>query len=224
MKPAKDQFGNTALVMAILSVMLLLTASCLKDAPETFPEIVEWNPRLAFPLGENSYGLNAVSGFDTTLLDLDTITGFPDWVDELEVKMQGTVEFSLASIQHNLDNINRVLFRINLYNGFPNEILAQAYFQDASMNNIDSIFFDGPLLVSPGIVQGSGETIQPTHARKDAIFDRARLQPLENATVLLFSATMLVKEEELDTTLIPYYPSYQFDVRIGAMLDLSLEF
>ena len=64
-------------MMAILSVMLLIAASCLKDMPETLPDILEWDPEVAFPLGEESYGLNSVSGFDTTLLDLDTITGFP---------------------------------------------------------------------------------------------------------------------------------------------------
>ena len=222
MKSAKDQFGSTAMVMAILSVILLLVTSCLKDMPETFPENVEWNPELAFPLGEESYGLNSVSGFDTTLLDLDTITGFPDWVDELQVIMEGTMEFSLSSILDNLDNLNRLLFRVNLYNGFPNDILAQAYFQDASLNTIDSMFQTGPLLAPPGIVLGSGETIQPTHTRQDAIFDRGRLQSMANATRLLFRATILVTD--LDTTLIPYYPNYQFDVRIGAMLDLSLEF
>ena len=223
MKPAKDQFGSTVTVMAILTIMLLLVASCMKDYPETFPDL-EWDPELAFPMGEESFGLNAESGFDTTLFELDPNTGFPEWVDEVQLVMEGAMGFSLSSILDNLDKINSLLFRVNLYNGFPNEILAQAYFQDASRNNIDSMFLQGPLLAPPGIVQGSGETIQPTHARQDAIFDRERLRHLEDASVLLFRATMLVKEQELDTTLIPFYPSYEFDVRTGAMFDLSLEF
>jgi len=209
-------------MMAILLVMLLIAASCLKDMPDAFPDILEWNPDVAFPLGEDSFGLNAVSGFDTTLLDLDTITGFPYWVDELEIVMEGTMAFSLASIQENLDQLERFLFRVNIYNGFPNEVLAQAYFRDADMNTIDSMFQDGAVLAPPGIIRGSGETIEPTHTIQDALFNKERIQPLENATEIFFQATILVSD--LDTTLIPYYPSYQYNVRIGAMFDLSLEF
>jgi len=209
-------------MMALLSVMLLIAASCLKDMPESFPENLEWNPEVAFPLGVDSFGLNAISGFDTSLLDLDTITGFPNWVDELEIVMEGSMEFGLASIQNNLDQLDRMLFRVNMYNGFPNEVLAQAYFRDADMNTIDSMFQEGAVLALPGIVQGIGETIEPSLTIKDALFNRERIQPLENATEIFFQATILVSD--LDTTLIPYYPSYQYNVRIGAMFDLSLEF
>ena len=101
-------------------------------------------------------------------------------------------------------------------------MLAQAYFRDAAMNTIDSMFHEGPVLASPGIVQGSGETILTLTYQQDAFFDRERIQPLENATEILFQATILISD--LDTSLIPYYPSYQYDVRIGAMFDLSLEF
>ena len=211
-------------MMAILSVMLLIAASCLKDMPDAFPDVLEWDPDVAFPLGEESYGLNSESGFDTTLLDLDTITGFPDWVvDELEeIVLEGTMTFGLTTIKDNLDQINNVLFRVIISNGFPNEVLAQAYFQDSAMNTIDSLFHEGPVLASPGTVQGSGETILPSHTQQDAFFDRERIQPLENAAVILFQATILISD--LDTSLIPYYPSYQYDVRMGAMFDLSLEF
>ena len=166
--------------------------------------------------------MNAVSGFDTSLFKLDTISGFPDWVDDLEVVMEGTMAFSLSSIQRNLNQLNRLLFKGNVYNGFPDEVLAQAYFQDAAMNIIDSMFHEGPMLAPPGIVQGNGETIKATHTQQDAFFNKERIQSLENATEIFFQATILISDP--DTTLISYYPSYHYDVRIGAMLDLSLEF
>ena len=133
--------------MAVLVFILLGAVSCLKDLPESVPDTLEWNPEVAFPLGEDSFGLNAVSGFDTSLLDLDTITGLPDWVEKVEpfeVVMKGTLDINLSSISDNLDHLNRILFRVNAYNGFPNEILAQAYFQDAGLNTIDSMFSEGP--------------------------------------------------------------------------------
>lgn len=190
--------------------------------PESVPDTLEWNAEVAFPLGEDSFGLNAVSGFDTSLLDLDTITGFPEWIDHLEVVMEGTLDINLSSISENLDQINRLLFRVNAYNGFPNEVLAQAYFQDAGMNTIDSMFSEGPMEVPAGHKEGNGETIKPAYARQDAVFDKEQIQPLANATVIVFKATILIFD--LDSTLIPYYPTYHFDLDIGAMLDLSIEF
>ena len=177
---------------------------------------------MAFPLGEDRFGLNSVSGFDTTLLHIVESTGLPAWVEELVLVLEGEMDFDLSSINENLEHLNRILFRVNVFNGFPNEILAQAYFRDDAMNNLDSIFADGPLLVPPGVPQGTGETVQPAYVRKDATFNKERVDKVAQATGIFFRATLVVGA--VDTTLIPYYPSYNFDVKIGAMFDLSMTF
>ena len=109
-----------------------LMVSCLKDIPESVPGRIVWNPDVAIPLGSDKLGLNTASGFDTTLFNLDTITNLPQWIEQLELVMEGRVEFDLSSITTNTDEINSILFRVNIYNGFPNEVLAQAYFLDPS--------------------------------------------------------------------------------------------
>jgi hypothetical protein len=222
MRPVPNRLFSILWITALLPAMLMPFVSCLKEMPESFPEEVVWNPEVAFPLGEERYGLNTVSGFDTSLLDLDTLTGWPQWVNEHQIVLEGIMNFSLASIQHNIEHLNNILFRVNAYNGFPNPIGAQAYFQDASRMTIDSMFQDGPMLAPAGTAEGNGETVRPAHSRRDAVFDRERLQPLQNASVISFRA--IIQISDLDSTLIPYYPSYYFDVRIGTMLDLSLEF
>ncbi|MCK5134496.1 MAG: hypothetical protein KAR19_01815 [Bacteroidales bacterium] len=208
--------------MTALTAMILLAVSCLKDMPESLPETLVWNPDVAFPFGEESFGLNWESGFDTLLLELDSITGLPEWIEALEVIIEGYMDFDLSAISENLDHLNRILFRVNIYNGFPNDVLAQAYFLDAGRNVIDSMLFDGAMPVPPGLVVDDGKIIQPSHARQDAVFDRDQIEPLQDATEILFRATIL--NPEVDTALIPYYPSYLIDVNIGAMLDLTLEF
>ncbi len=59
-----------------------------------------------------------------------------------------------------LEDLNQILFRINMYNGFPHDVLAQAYFVDIDMNEIDSMFSDGHITLNPGGIQGNGETIE----------------------------------------------------------------
>ena len=143
-----------------LFVVLMIT-SCLKDAPEELPDRIEWDPAIAIPLGDDRFGMNDVSGFDTTKLDLDTVTGLPEWVDEVLIEMERTLEFGLSSIQDNLDQINGVLFRVSCQNGFPDEIFAQAYFEDDTENVIDSMFTEGPVAVPPGRVSENRELQKP---------------------------------------------------------------
>ena len=208
--------------MTALTAMMLLAVSCLKDMPESLPETLVWNPDVAIPLAEESFGLNWESGFDTLLLELDSITGLPEWIEKLEVVIEGSIEFDLSGLSENLDHLNRILFRVNIFNGFPNDVLAQAYFLDPERNIIDSMFAEGVIPVPPGTIVDHGEFIQPSHVIQDAVFDRDRIEPLQYVTEILFRATIL--HPEVDTALIPYYPSYLIDVEIGAMLDLNIEF
>lgn len=214
--------GSLKRMILPVSILMLGLSSCLKEAPESLPERIEWNPELAIPLGDDQFGMNDVSGFDTTKLDLDTVTGLPEWVEEAYVVMEGTLDFGLSSIQGNLDQINGVQFRVSCENGFPDEIFAQAYFENEGGDAIDSMFMNGPVVVPPGRVAGNGELLQPGKAIQDAYFDRERILPLENATQVALKAYFIVTDP--DTALIPHYPEFQFNVHIGAMFDLTAEF
>ncbi len=208
--------------MASLTTVILMAVSCLKDMPESVPETLVWNPDVAIPLGEESFGLFWESGFDTLLLELDSITGLPEWIESQEIVLDGYMDFDLSAISENLEHMNRILFRVNLHNGFPNDVLAQAYFVDPGMNFIDSMFAEGAIPLPPGDVVGDGEIIQPSHVIADALFERNRIEPLQYVTGILLRATIL--NPKVDTALIPYYPFYLIDVEIGAILDLTLEF
>jgi hypothetical protein len=199
---------------------MLVMASCLKDKPDSLPAALVWNPEVALPLGTDSLGLNAESGFDTTLFELDPITNIPKWVEKVEVILEGTIEFDLSAMHEYLDEMNRILFRVNIANGFPNPLRAQAYFLDADSNRIDSMFSSGPVYVPAGKIQGSGETISPSRVRKDAVFEHDRIGPLQEVSRILFQA--ILENTGIDTALIPYYPFYHIDVEMGAMLDLTM--
>ncbi len=215
-------YGRASLLLAALLILTVLTPlSCLRDMPEELPGTLVWNPEVAFPLGDDVFGLNSVSGVDTSLLELDTITRLPRWASRAEVVMEGTLDFNFASVRDNLDNLNRMLFRINAYNGFPDTILAQGYFRDDSQLVLDSVFGWGPLITPPGSVVGEGESIDPSLTIEDALFDRARIEQIDDATEIYFRAVILVRDPEI--SLIPYYPGYEYRIRIGAMLELIIE-
>ncbi len=209
-------------LMSIAGILaIFLSFSCLKDMPETMPEGLRWDPELAVPLGVDSFGLNLDSGVDSILLELDSLTGLPGWIEQQTVIMEGYMEFNLSTINQNLDQINRMLFRVNIYNGFPNEVLTQAYFIDDQDQILDSMFSEGYMPVPPGTVIGIGETIDPTHRRQDAVFDPQRLESLLDATRLNLQA--ILQNPKVDTALIPYYPGYYIHVNVGAMLDATID-
>jgi hypothetical protein len=117
--------------------------------------------------------------------------------------------------------VNRVLLRINIYNGFPNDILTQAYFMEEDGLIVDSMFSEGSVPLEPGSVMGIGETINPAYRREDAIFERDRLETLQEVTTLQLQAIFLYPQ--VDSSLIPYYPDYHINVDVGAMFDISIQ-
>ena len=223
MPPSDTHFLFRTGIPAILCILLFFAASCMKDKPEELPQHLLWNPELAFPLSKDTFGLNAESGFDTSLLDLDTLTGFPEWIKNQEdtLYLEGTMDFGISSLLSNLENINQILLRVNIYNEFPHEVYSQAYFVDDAMNFIDSIFHEGPETTGPGQVNSDGST-NPAHSRKDAVFDQERILALESATSVFFRAEFFISD--VDTNLIPYYRDLMYIVDMGAMVDLITEF
>jgi hypothetical protein len=206
----------------LLLIILLLSPSCMKERPESLPGELEWNPDIAFPVGEEAFGMNTASGFDTTLFLPDSITGLPVWTNEEEVIMEGLLKFDVSPIGENLERLNSITFRVNGYNQFPHMISSQIYFLDASMLVFDSIFAGGPVVTPAGAIGADGAVRQVGQASYDAILEGDRIPQLEDLTGLYFRATFSV--EQIDTVLIPLYPQLNFTIDMGIMLDLSLEF
>ena len=203
----------------LISVFLIFLAKgCLKDMPETFPEELSWNPEVAFPIGETSLGMNEESGFDTLLLEINDSTGQPYWVELLKVPIEGESGFNFVNFFGTTDQINRLMIRVNAFNEFPAEVLLQAYFLDINEIILDSMFIDEPLVIPPGNVRENGEVISPSYAKKDVVFSGTRLEDLQEASSISFK--ILILNAEPDSTFIKYYPDYNIDIQLGAMVEL----
>jgi hypothetical protein len=213
---------KAARVLLGVSALLLLAVSCMKDRPDDLPDKLEWNPEFAIPLGADEFGLNAESGFDTSLLEYDTISGVPEWVEEDTIFLEGIMDFDMSSILENLEHINRILLRVNINNGFPHEVYSQAYFRDENMNTLDSLFDEGPVTTPPARIADDGSLQAYGSSRKDAIFPVERLMAMRSSDALYFRAGFFVTD--VDSVLIPYYRDFEYVVDMGAMLELSTEF
>jgi hypothetical protein len=193
----------------------------MKDKPESLPENLVWNPQLALPLGEDEFGMNSNSGFDTTLLEQDTVSALPLWMNQQEVVMERLFDFDMSTISDNLDNLNRILFRVNCSNEFPHTMYSQAYFRDENGTYIDSMFVEGPVETPPALVSDQGASIIPGLAQHDALIEGDRIPDLVSAQTILFRTGFFVTD--VDSSLIPAYPTFRFQIDSGLMLDLSIE-
>ena len=209
------------ILLAGITLALMVFPSCMKDKPESLPENLEWNPQLALPLGEEEFGMNRDSGFDTLLLEEDTVSGLPIWMGQVEVVMQVVFDFDLSTISENLDQLNRILFRINCSNQFPQTMYSQAYFRDGNGTYIDSMFQEGPVETPAAEVRDQGAFIDPGKAQHDALIEGDRIPALVDAQTILFRSSFLVAF--VDTSLIQAYPTFHFHIDSGLMLDLSFE-
>ncbi len=209
-------------LLCLLILIVLLPASCMKDRPAELPVDLVWEPELAIPLGKDRFGLDAESGFDTTLFELDTLTELPKWVGMVDVALEARLDFDLSSLETSTENINGILFRVGIFNAFPDDVLAQAYFYNNSSQPLDSLFSDGPVPVAAGTPIGRGDSCSPTLVRHDASVKRERIPGISSANAIVIRA--LILKPGRDTSLIPYYRNYYLESELGCMLDLRLEF
>ena len=208
-------------VYAILIIsLILLPVSCLKDKPDDIPNTFQWDPEVAFPVGTTAIGMNEASGFDTTLLQINDTTQLPLWVDLLDIDIEGEAVFNFGNIASEDDPVTSLMVRVEAYNEFPVEVWLQVYFTESNGEAADSLFVDQPMKLPPGSIAASGKPDKPSYSVKDAILEEERLDNLENATGVAFKA--IIQNAEIDSTLIDFYPTYEIDIHIGAMVNLNL--
>lgn len=203
--------------------IILLASSCLQDAPEDFdnPEST-WNPDFSFPVGYTSLQMNEESGFDTLLLWINSATGYPFWVDEIDIPMNYTMPFDMQQLDNISDQIIRVMFRLNIHNGFPAIAKGQVYFLDFNQQVVDSMFVDGPLDLESGTLENDGQTVNPSYEQKDIVFNQNKIDDLASVRYIFIKGA--IQNLSLDSTLIDNYPNYKLDVQLGVQTELNISF
>ncbi|MFC2089696.1 hypothetical protein ACFLT1_02885 [Bacteroidota bacterium] len=196
-----------------LVVLLLALPGCFDDFPTSFPKEYTWEPVLAFPIGEADFGLKIPHGFDTLLLELDPLTGIPYW-DLLEkIPLSGSIGFDFQEVLGKREEIDTATLRVNTYNGFPIEIIVQAYLIDEQGQVLDSLF-NPKLVMERGELAAGGRTRTYAHTQREISFNSSRLDTLELVKKITFHGQL---------TKVSYFPEYSFRIQLGAILGIVSE-
>lgn len=208
------------ILIGLCSVVMLLS-SCIDDVPDSFSTTeMNWNPSISIAAGYTSLGMNEESGFNMDLLNDGDFSGFPDWMDEIDLEMQYKMPFDMEEINDFSEEIVRVMFRINVANGFPAETYSQVYFLDNNENVVDSVYANGALTFNPANANSQGEITKKTKSQNDIIFSNDKVDELSTVKNLLIKGG--INNLSLDTSLVDYYPNYTLDVQMGMQVELKI--
>ncbi|MGE0089027.1 MAG: hypothetical protein AB7S50_06060 [Bacteroidales bacterium] len=199
-------------------VLTVIFSSCLNDLPETISSDVEINTALAFPIGETSLELNDISGFDESLLEINPLTNKPYLFDFENIPLDYTIPFEIGDIYESAEEIVQLIFRLNMYNGFPSEVRVQLYFLDQNEFPVDSVFSDGPLHLNAATANNTGVIIRKTYSKKDILFNTQRIENLQYANKIKVYA--IFSTDGIDPDLVELYDEYTIDVQIGVKANL----
>jgi len=134
--------------------------------------------------------------------------------------LEYTMPFDMQEITEFSEEIVRIMFRLNIDNGFPADANAQAYFLDIGNNVVDSLFLNGPLTFDEGEVNSDGESVKKNHSQNDIVFEGDKIDALSNVRNILLKGS--INNLALDTNLIDFYPNYSVDIQMGVQVELNM--
>ena len=204
-----------------LLLLFMFLTSCLDDVPDDFDNTETiWNPSFSVAVGQTSLAMNEESGFNMDLLNDGDLSGFPDWIDEIDLEMEYKMPFDMEGITDFSEEIIRVMFRLNIDNGFPAVAYAQVYFLDINENAVDSVFVNGSSSFDPAEANSNGEIVKKMYSQNDIVFENDKIDNLSTVRNILIQGG--INNLSLDTALVDYYPNYSFDVQMGLQVEISL--
>ena len=198
--------------------MIIISSSCVKEDFSKINESFQWNPEFSAPVGYKTLTLtNNYPGFDSTQLDYDFITQFPDWAIEEFIILQDTVNFDFSSSFDETEYIEKLLFRLNSWNSFPVNTDFNLYFAESSYVIVDSI----NVSLEPGEVNNEGEVILVATKTQDFTFEKNRIENLGNVNFIILIGE--INNFQPDTSFLKYYPDCFIKFQLGVQAKLNIE-
>lgn len=178
-------------------------------------------PKYVISQVENLTNPNGNTGqnfvLDTSKFAVDMEVKMPLYGTATNFLMRDTVDFSYS----NLDNVQSLMIRTTLENGFPIDTKFQVYFTDENFQTLDSLVYGDQLLMPSGVVDAvSGKVTSPTLKTTDHTLDRSRILKILAAKKIILKAQ--ASSVNNSNTNVKIYADYQFKVNLGAIAKVTL--
>jgi hypothetical protein len=194
-----------------------------------FPEVLNFLPKQMLVTGNHSFeASNTINGFlkDTSrvrvyskvVLPLDGLT--------IDLQLRDTLEFKFESITK---EIEEVLLRLNIDNGFPINGTLQVYFgrqNDLIPNGtvliVDSLYPVGNLpVLNAAAINADGKAISQSQLITDAIVTGQKWAKLKNAQCNRLLIKARFNSNNLGQVIVKVYDEDALNIRIGAKVKVK---
>jgi len=132
--------------------------------------------------------------------------------------VQDTIDFKIDADQQELDHL---LFRLNITNGFPLNGNLQVYFTDENFVVIDSLITENETTIIEGApVSGPPlyKVTEPANEITDILVDNDRFNKVKTAKKMLLRTELSTTNEQF----IKLYSGYSIGIKVGIIAGLNI--
>ena len=197
--------------------LVLTNANCngtLSTALEQRPRYIEYAGTVTanIPPVSSSNFISADSRFQANLrveLPLD------GWSQRFTIR--DTADFNID----NLDQVDSLVFRLNVANGFPFDAYTQIYFVNAGFQILDSLLLDpADLIIAAAAVDVNGYAVAPARTMHDEPLGQDRISRILSCEKMIIVSVLRTTGAPLRSVKIT--DRDQLDVKIGARARLAV--
>lgn len=157
---------------------------------------------------------------DTSRLVIDAEVEMPLEGYAYGFSVTDTIEFSFSE---NVNNIESLMFRVNVVNGFPAQLEAQVEVLDTNKNVLFTLFQTAENVLEPAPVNSSGRVIEPIQKITDIFLNENQISLLKDAGFIVVSG---VAESWNGTTgqVVKIFEDYVIDLKLGMQVQGKFNF
>ena len=188
---------------------ILLLTSCYKTDPDMVSNEFTWKPDLLLPVGTDTYSITQKEAENIDVGDFYT-TPPQTWYD--------TLEFNVSEMVDYRENIDTVIFRINLTNEFPAQGEIYVFYPPGNEQPSYEYSLTGehPIEIAPGEIDDQGKVAIPSKLRRDIPMTGKQIDDLMNSQRLIIKTVIrsLFVTQEIKDNLTDYRFITQVGVRV----------
>lgn len=188
-------------------------------------QLINFQPKyFIYQLNSQSNPAGPTQNFviDTSVFAVDLQIDMPLHGTAVVFTVQDTFDFDLPEG----DDLDSLLLRIHVSNGFPIEVGLQVYFVDTIASPfettylvLDSVLAPFQNILSSAPIDGNGKAISGIEKTIDQWFDSKKLKNIASAKKIFVRGQMTTSNN--GNTNVKIYSDYKLDVKIGAMAKLK---
>ncbi|MFH1320166.1 MAG: hypothetical protein ABII90_05865 [Bacteroidota bacterium] len=158
---------------------------------------------------------------DSSVLSVEVEIELPLYGYSNKFVLQDTLPFDFGIEVPEM--VESAIFNVNVYNGFPVDVIMQLYFMDSTLTILDSLIYeDDKQIMSSGVIGPAPalKVIQSTHRLTTiTVDDKSRIDDIAEASQMIFKAELTTPGAPHSN--VKFYADYDLEVKLAVRAKLK---